>query len=161
MPLGFYSWGMVASLISGLVAKEMVVSSLAIINGCGVVSLAESLTNSNSVVHFSSASAISFLVFVLLYSPCISALICVKKELGFKVMFKSCLMQLVVAYIVSFITYLSFMLVYKGLWWCSVLLLIFIAIVLFFVLKLIKKKVKKTDFKKQCLSCKGEFCGNC
>jgi len=73
-PLGFGNWEAVTALLSGLVAKELVVTSLAALSG------AEGVT----AVFSSNLAALSFLVFVLLYSPCFAALGAMKKEVGFK-----------------------------------------------------------------------------
>ncbi len=160
VPLGFGMAGAVVSIVSGLVAKEMVVSSLCLVNACTLSELGLSLTNSSSAVHFTFASAISFLVFILLYSPCISSLMCTKKEISTKHMLKSFFLQFLIAYFVSMVVYLIGHLFEMGLWWISVLLLIFLAVIIFVVLKLIKKKNIKVDTKLVCTSCKGEKCGD-
>ena len=73
IPLGLSDWRPVASLISGFVAKECVVSTLKILSvGVPVGSF------------MSSPSAVSMLVFCLLYTPCIAAVASVKRELGIK-----------------------------------------------------------------------------
>jgi len=159
-PLGFGCAGAVVAIVSGLVAKEMVVSTLCLVNACTFSMLGESLLNSGSPVHFSQASAISFLVFILLYSPCVSALVCTKKELGFKVMIKSFVLQFVLAYVVSMLVYFIGCLITINLWWVAVLLLISLAVILFVMLKLIKKKNIKVDAEKLCGLCKGETCGD-
>ncbi len=107
-PLGFASWGAVSSLIAGIVAKEVIVSSIAIFNNVNMSSIGESIILSSSVVHFTPASAISFMVFCLLYCPCISTLVTFKKEIGTKWTIFSVLSQFVVAYIISMFTYTLF-----------------------------------------------------
>ncbi len=77
-PLGFGTWEKSAALLSGLVAKEAVVSTMQVLYSAadtGALSLA--LTQ-----HFTPLGAYSFLVFTLLYTPCISALASMKRELG-------------------------------------------------------------------------------
>lgn len=138
-PLGFGTAGAVVAIISGLIAKEMVVSSLAIVNGVSASLLAESLTLSSSAVHFSTLSAISFLVFVLLYSPCISVVISMKKEVGAKLATKSFIMQFVIAYLVSLSIYQIGTLFAKT-WWLAILVLILLAIIFVLVLKLGKNR---------------------
>ena len=83
-----------------------------------------------------------------------------KKEFGFKVMFKSFVIQTVIAYIISLIVYLTGLFIQKGLWWAMVLFLIFIAILFVVVLKLINKKNIKIKTKPICNDCKGEECGD-
>ena len=78
-PLGFGDWRAVSAILSGLTAKEAVVSTLTVMLGvsAGRMDFAKSLSSI-----FPPASAISFLVFCLLYTPCIAALAAVRKELG-------------------------------------------------------------------------------
>ena len=78
-PLGFGDWRAVSAILSGLTAKEAVVSTLTVMLGvsAGRMDFAKSLSSV-----FPPASAISFLVFCLLYTPCIAALAAVRKELG-------------------------------------------------------------------------------
>ena len=78
-PLGFGDWRAVSAILSGLTAKEAVVSTLTVMLGesTGRMDFAKSLSSV-----FPPASAISFLVFCLLYTPCIAALAAVRKELG-------------------------------------------------------------------------------
>ena len=70
-PLGFADWRCATSLISGLIAKESVVSTLEILLGGSAVSGL-----------FTTRSAISFLVFTLLYTPCVAAIATIRRELG-------------------------------------------------------------------------------
>ena len=65
IPLGFGNWGSVSALLSGLIAKETVVSSIAIFNNVtsNSASLQSSLYNPASPVFFTQLSAISFLIF--------------------------------------------------------------------------------------------------
>lgn len=78
-PLGFGDWRAVSAVLSGLTAKEAVVSTLTVMLGedAGRVDFAKNLSSV-----FSPASAFSFLVFCLFYTPCIAALAAVRKELG-------------------------------------------------------------------------------
>ena len=69
-PLGFADWRCATALISGFVAKESVVSTLEVLlGGVAVTGL------------FSTRSAISFLVFTLLYTPCVAAVATIRREL--------------------------------------------------------------------------------
>ncbi|MGN0625480.1 MAG: ferrous iron transport protein B [Oscillospiraceae bacterium] len=77
-PLGFGSWQAAVSLLAGLVAKEAVVSSLAALYAYGnAAGLSAALQQA-----FTPASALSFLVFVLLYMPCVAAFAAIRRELG-------------------------------------------------------------------------------
>ncbi len=155
-PIGLNSWGVVVALLIGMVAKEMVVSCLSITNGVvgSLSELAASLTLASSVVSFTPASAASFLVFILLYSPCISALSVASKELGRGFAIKIFLLQFVVAYLCAMATY---WLVKLGS--LSVILIVGLAIVLFAVIKLNQKVGGKSKFL-GCSSCNGT-CSKC
>ena len=100
-PLGFGDWRIATSLISGFVAKEAVVSTLSVLLGTGVASLHTVLPGM-----FTALSAVSFLLFTLLYTPCVAAVATLKKELrsGFATL-GVVLMQCVVAWIVAFAVY--------------------------------------------------------
>lgn len=105
-PLGFNSDAIAVALLTGLVAKEMVLGALVLANGAaGVQALGATLINPLSPAHFSAASAISFLVFVLLYPSCISSISAIRKEMGKKTMWLSVGLQFGIAYVMSFITY--------------------------------------------------------
>lgn len=92
-PLGFGNWEAVTALVSGLVAKEVVVSSLMSFGG------------DLNAVFGSSLAALTFMVFTLLYIPCIATLSAVAKELGWKWMLFGAALQLGTAYLVSLIFY--------------------------------------------------------
>ena len=78
LPLGFGDWRAVTSLATGLTAKEAVVSTLAVLTQS---SDAETLAAALSGL-FTPLSAYSFLVFSLLYMPCVAAMAAIKRELG-------------------------------------------------------------------------------
>ena len=70
-PLGFGDWRCATALISGFIAKESVVSTLEVLlGGAAITSL------------FTVRSAVSFLVFTLLYTPCVAAVATIQRELG-------------------------------------------------------------------------------
>lgn len=155
-PLGFGSVGAVIAVISGFVAKEMVVSSLAIINKVSVESLALSLVNPQSAVCFSPLSAISFAVFVLFYTPCLSACLMMKKEIGKRVMWQSIVLQSFVAYFLSFLVYSLPNAILSKQYGFFAGIVIFVALMVWGVIKYIKRKniqvVKLCH--KNCKSCK-------
>ena len=101
IPLGFGSWKMVTSLISGFLAKESVVSMLTVLYG-GVAGLQEAI---------SPAVAFSFLVFCLLYTPCVAAVAAVRREGGRIAALKMVLFQCAVAWVVAYLVRLIGLLV--------------------------------------------------
>jgi ferrous iron transport protein B len=101
-PLGFGDWRAATALITGLSAKEAVVSTLAVLSGAADTA---SLTTMLNTV-FTPLSAYAFLVFCLLYMPCVATLATVRRELdGMKSALLVALFQIVVAWIVSFLVY--------------------------------------------------------
>lgn len=96
-PLGFNNWQCISATFSGIFAKENIVSSLNV------------FMNSNETIKSvlpTYSSAISFLVFNLLNSPCIASIIAMKKELVSKKLFIFALLyQNIFAYIISLIIY--------------------------------------------------------
>ncbi len=100
-PLGFGFGAAVVSVISGLIAKEMVISSL------GVMLKGTSFTAALAGA-FSPASAFSFMAFNLLSIPCMAATATAKKELGAKWLAVAIIFWIAVAYTFSFIIYSIF-----------------------------------------------------
>lgn len=96
-PLGFGNWQAAVSLLTGILAKETVISTMGIIYG-GNLDLI--LPN-----YFNFLSALSFMVFVLLYVPCVSTIGALKKEYGTKFTLLSVINQLFIAWIVSYFIY--------------------------------------------------------
>ncbi|MCH5259140.1 MAG: ferrous iron transport protein B [Lachnospiraceae bacterium] len=76
-PLGFNDWRAATALISGFSAKEAVVSTLSILTGTGMSNLSETLCTI-----FTPLAAASYLVFTLLYTPCVAAVATIKRETG-------------------------------------------------------------------------------
>ena len=75
-PLGFGDWRFSTALISGFIAKEQVVSSLGVLAGCEVSALYKVLP----AMFPSTLAAVSFLVFTLLYTPCVAAVAALRRE---------------------------------------------------------------------------------
>ena len=94
-PLGFGNWQATTSLFTGFLAKESVVATLLMLYK----------SEENVRLAFTIASAISFLVFCLLYTPCIAAINAIKKELGFKWSILVVIFQCLIAWIFAFIAY--------------------------------------------------------
>jgi ferrous iron transport protein B len=97
IPLGFASWQNSIALLTGLMAKEVVVGTMGVIYGGDLTHIL--------ATHFTPLSAYSFLVFVLLYTPCVSVIATMKKEYGNKMAIFSLTYQLGLAWIVSFIIF--------------------------------------------------------
>lgn len=107
VPLGFGSWGVASALIAGVVAKEVVISSIAMFNFASNMSeISLSLSNPESVVFFATPSvALSFLVFCLLYCPCLSSMAVLKQEIGRKWTFFAVMVQFCLAYLTTLFVY--------------------------------------------------------
>lgn len=95
-PLGFGDWRLVTAILTGVMAKASVVSTISILFGSTI----------EMVSVISAAGAMSFLVFCLLYTPCVAAIASVKKELGGKWAAYVVVIQCVVAWIAALITYI-------------------------------------------------------
>lgn len=93
-PLGFGDWRASVSILTGLGAKEIVISTMEVLYG-----------NLDKVLPtvFTGVTAYGFLVFSALYTPCIAALATMRKEYGNKMMFTSLIYQFVLAWIGAFI----------------------------------------------------------
>lgn len=93
-PLGFGDWRASVSILTGLGAKEIVISTMQVLYG-----------NLDIVLPtvFTGVTAYGFLVFSALYTPCIAALATMRKEYGNKMMFTSLIYQFVIAWIGAFI----------------------------------------------------------
>lgn len=106
--LGTRSWGATVSAIQGLLAKEQVVSSMAVINGLAddVDTGKEIFSESGVFGFFTAASAYSFMVFNLFSAPCFGAIGAMKRELGgTKKMLKAVGFQTIFAWILATIVY--------------------------------------------------------
>ena len=105
---GFADWRAAVSLVTGLVAKESIVSTMGVLYG-GEMGLAGALAEA-----FTPLSAGSFLLFVLLYTPCVAAISAIHREMGsFKWTAVCVVWQLSVAWYVSALFYQTGMLLLK------------------------------------------------
>ena len=95
-PLGFGDWRFVIALIVGFMAKETVVSTLTVLF-VDAAALTAALTP---------AAALSYLVFCLLYTPCVAAVAAIRRELGGKWSTGIVIAQCAIAWLLAFITYL-------------------------------------------------------
>lgn len=96
-PLGFASWENSVALLTGLMAKEVVVGTLGVLYTGDLVA--------QIAANFTTITGLSFLVFTLLYTPCVSVIATMKKEFGGKFALFSVVYQFVVAWIVAFLVY--------------------------------------------------------
>lgn len=88
IPLGLNRGDLVIALISGMMAKENIVSTMGLFGSTGNMSVIQ---------------AITFLIFIMLYSPCVPALKCAKCELGKNFALKMFASQTLIAYISAFV----------------------------------------------------------
>ncbi len=96
IPLGFGNWQMVTALISGFLAKESVVSMMAVVYG-GTAAVRSAITP---------LAAFTFMVFCLLYTPCIAAVATIRKEQGRGSAILMVIFQCVVAWLIAWAVHL-------------------------------------------------------
>lgn len=100
-PLGFNDWRVSTALLTGFTAKEAVISTFAVLTGTSTANLGSALANI-----FTPVTAFSFLIFTLLYTPCIAAITSVRNELhSRKGAFGVVLYQCGFAWVASFLVY--------------------------------------------------------
>ena len=142
-PLGFGNWRAVAALLGGFVAKEAVVSSIESLGGVSTVFYGEN----------AALGAITFLVYTLLYVPCVATLSAEIKEIGVKWTLFGLALQLVAAYAVALVVHtLGLIIVIYGttaVWTMIVATVALIAIITLF------SCVKRRSM---CVAC-GKICG--
>lgn len=103
IPCGFGNWQAVTSLISGFTAKEAVISTLGVLTGVGASGIDAASLGS---VFPTALSAFSFLMFTLLYTPCVAAVASIRRELrSTPLAILNVVIQCVVAWIVSTLVY--------------------------------------------------------
>ncbi len=85
LPAGLGSWQIAVALISGISAKEVVVSSFSVLYGISNINSAEgmsALTAAFTAAGFGSLNAYALMIFCLLYTPCIATIATIKRETG-------------------------------------------------------------------------------
>ena len=104
-PMGYGCWQAAVALLTGIIAKEAVVSSLAMFCGFSLSAGGGAVQSALSGI-FTPRSAYAFLVFVLLYTPCMAAVATIRRELGSRkwTAFAVCY-QILIAYVMSFVVY--------------------------------------------------------
>lgn len=148
-PIGLDEAGIVAVLFFGLIAKELVIVGLSQVNmvGSDIELLSKSLVLPTSVCYFTKTSSIIFLLFTLIYSPCISSLSTIKNELGLKTSVFVFVFQILVAYLICFLCFMSL----KNInFLIAVASTIILAILISFVVKL----THKSKCKGNCNACR-------
>ncbi len=108
-PIGLGYWQIIVALISGIAAKEVVVSSCGVLFGIGNLNSQAGMDDMVSLlaaVGFGSVNAYALMTFCLLYTPCTATLATIKRESGsWKWTGQAMVFQLIVAWLVSFIVY--------------------------------------------------------
>ena len=105
-PLGFGTWQAAVALLTGLVAKEAVVSSLALLYGFSTLDAASTIAGALGGTFTSPVAAYAFLVFILLYIPCVAAMATMFREMNsVKWTLRSMAWQLCSAWLVSFLVF--------------------------------------------------------
>ena len=99
-PLGFGFWEAAVALLFGIAAKEVIIGTFAALYGTAATGLGPALQ-----AHFTPLSAASFLVFVLLYTPCAAALGAIRREAGAKWAAFTAGYLLVLAWIMAFLVF--------------------------------------------------------
>lgn len=111
-PLGF-DWKMGVSIVTGLAAKEIVVSSMGILyhvpdaeeNTQGLAESLKSQVDKQGNVVFTPLVAYGFMLFILIYFPCMAAIAAIKKEAGWKWAIFTMIYTTALAWVVSFCVY--------------------------------------------------------
>lgn len=108
-PIGLGYWQIVVALISGIAAKEVVVSSCSVLFGINNINSQagmDDLVGMLAVMGFGAVNAYALMTFCLLYTPCTATLATIKRESGsWKWTGQAMVFQLVVAWVVTFVIY--------------------------------------------------------
>ena len=157
--LGEYNWGATVSAIQGLVAKEQVVSSMAVISGLSEdVEESKAIFASNSIFGgFTAAAAYAFMVFNLFSAPCFGAIGAMRRELGStRKMLKVVTLQTIFAWFLATAVYqIGSRIENRTLNLANILVIIAIlAMVVFIISKNIKKRKRECEGCPYCNSCK-------
>lgn len=109
VPIGLGYWQIVLALISGIAAKEVVVSSCSVLFGIGNVTTQAGMANLSELLGqmgFGALNAYALMVFCLLYVPCMAAVATIKKETGsWRLTGAMAVFQLVTAWVVAFLIF--------------------------------------------------------
>ncbi|MEM1676910.1 MAG: ferrous iron transport protein B [Nitrososphaerota archaeon] len=91
-----WDWRVIASLMLGFIAKEVIISSMAVIYSVGEENLMIELSN-----YFNPLSAYSLMIFTLLYTPCMATVATIRSEVGLKYAFMIIVYELMIAYLTA------------------------------------------------------------
>ena len=156
--LGQNNWGATVSAIQGLVAKEQVVSSMAVIAGLAedVEEGSEIFADGTPFAGITAAAAYAFMVFNLFSAPCFGAIGAMQRELGStKRMLKAVLFQTSCAWILATIVYqIGSRLESGSINWVNLVIILAVVVVLARII--VSKFIKKGD---GCSNC--PYCKNC
>lgn len=141
-PLGFGSWKAVTALMSGLIAKEAVISTIVNLGGA-------------QSVFFDQLSALCFMVFTLLYVPCVATIASTYREIGIKWTVFSIVMQLIVAYLTALAVRIVVLAFKNGIFYGLIALAFCIAVVVSFtmVLSIMTKNKRRVRCFSGCNNC--------
>ncbi|MCI8311284.1 MAG: ferrous iron transport protein B [Lachnospiraceae bacterium] len=108
-PIGLGYWQIVLALISGIAAKEVVVSSCSVLFGIGNVTTQAGMANLSELLEqmgFGPLNAYALMVFCLLYVPCMAAVATIKKETeSWRLTGIMAVFQLVIAWVMAFLIF--------------------------------------------------------
>ena len=108
-PVGLGSWQIAVALISGISAKEVVVSSMSVLYGIGNINSAAGMAELSGILGgtgFTAVNAYALMVFCLLYTPCVAAIASVKRELGGRWACGVVIGQCLIAWLAAFVVHL-------------------------------------------------------
>lgn len=135
-PLGFGTWEAGVSILTGLAAKEVIIGTMEIVYGDLAVILP---------MMFTTITALTFLIFVSLYTPCFAVIGVMRKEYGNKMMLLSIVYQFILAWIVAYLFKFVATLVTGGVTLSyTIQFLIFLVIVTLGIMMLVKYFNKET-----------------
>ncbi|GAA0818462.1 ferrous iron transport protein B [Clostridium tertium] len=135
-PLGFGTWEAGVSILTGLAAKEVIIGTMEIVYGDLAVILP---------IMFTTITALTFLIFVSLYTPCFAVIGVMRKEYGNKMMLLSIVYQFILAWIVAYLFRFVATLVTGGVTLSyTIQFLIFLVIVTLGIMMLVKYFNKET-----------------
>ena len=162
-PLGF-DWKASVALVTGVTAKEIVVSTLGVLyseTDEDVALLSDKLlsaTDENGEPLYNGAVAISLMLFVLIYLPCIGTLATIKNETGswWWAVFVA-IYTIVLAWVVSFVVYQS---IIHNIWQETVVACILLLVLLYVILRIIRK-LRQGDSDSPCSACSASGCHGC
>lgn len=105
-PLGYGTWQAAVAILTGLIAKEAVVASLSMFYGFSLTAESAAVAGALSGTFATPLAAFAFLVFILLYVPCVAAISAIRKEMNsLKWTCASVGWQILTAYLVSFLVF--------------------------------------------------------